>query len=499
MSSRVAGAATAVDAPQRSGRAAARRRIQRGSAWLIPASVTLLAGALRFHRLDVPARRYFDEVHYVEDAVALLADGVGEGFVVHPPLGKWLMGAGIAVFGDTPFGWRAAVALAGTATVLVVYLAAMRLLRHRGIAALAALLVAVDGLALAMSRIAMLDGFVALGVATAFWLLLVDRDHMWSATSAATPDPADDPAPRPPPRPRRARWLSAAVLGATVAVKWSGVLALGAAALFVVVSELAWRRRTTGRALAGWARLAGHLALAFVALPAAVYVVSYAGWFAGYAETRPAQERCGATERCEVALTGQAADWAREQAEIWRFHVDLDTDHPYSSSAWGWPVLQRPVTHAFEHCTPERQAELADEDRSCPVAEGRISHILGLGNPVTWWLAVPGYLLLAWFALRRRDWRAWAIAGFWLAQYAPWLVQERATLFLFYMTPVVPFIALTVAYAAWRGLAVRRLWWLPALIAVLAVAAFVYWYPVLVGTELTPEAWRQRMWLPGWV
>lgn len=499
MSSRVGGAATAVDAPRSGGRAAARRRVQAVSAWLIPASVTLLAGALRLHRLGFPARRYFDETHYVEDAVATLADGVGEGFVVHPPLGKWLIGAGVAAVGETPVGWRVAVALAGTATVLMVYLAAMRLMGHRGIAGLAALLVAVDGLAFAMSRIAMLDGFVALGVVTAFWLLLIDRDHTWAPAPAGPPAAVHAPAGRPSPRAHPTRWLAAAVLGATVAVKWSGVLALGAAVAFVAVSELACRRRVTGRAFAGWPRLAGHLALAFVVLPAVVYVVSYSGWFANYAETRPGEDRCATAERCDVALTVQAADWAREQAEIWRFHIDLDTEHPYSSPAWKWPLLQRPVTHAFEHCTPHRRAELAEEGRPCPVADGHMSHILGLGNPVTWWLAVPGYLLVAWCALRRRDWRAGAIAAFWAAQYVPWLGQARATLFLFYMTPVVPFIALTVAYAAWRGLAVRRLRWLPALIAVLAVAAFVYWYPVLAGTALTPEAWRERMWLPGWV
>lgn len=495
----VAGAATAVDAPRPAGRAATRRRVRRVSAWLVPAGLTVLAGALRFHRLGVPARRYFDEVHYVDEAVALLAAGVEDGFTVHPPVGKWLIGAGIAVFGNNPFGWRAAVALAGTLTVLVVYLAAARLLRHRGIAALAALLVAVDGLAFTMSRIAMLDAFVALGVTTAFWLLLVDRDRTWADAPAESPDPGAAPG-EPPRHGHPARWAAAAVLGLTVAVKWSGVLALGAGALLVVASELAWRRRVTGRALAGWPRLAGHLALAFVVVPAVVYAVSYAGWFANYDDTRAGRDRCPAeAEGCDAGLTVRAADWAREQAEIWRFHVDLDTEHPYSSPALGWPVLHRPVTHAFEHCTPERQAELAEEGRRCPVAEDHVRHIIGLGNPAVWWLALPGYLVLAWFALGRRDWRAGAVAAMWLLQYVPWLVQARATLFLFYMTPVVPFTALTVAYVTWRGLAVRRLRWLPWFVAVVAVAAFVYWYPVLAGTELTLEAWRQRMWLPGWV
>jgi dolichyl-phosphate-mannose--protein O-mannosyl transferase len=501
MPSRVAGRPRAADgaAPDAGpalGRSAG--RLGPAGAWLVPAALTALAAALRFHRLGWPARRYFDEVHYVADALALLENGVQEGFSVHPPLAQWLIGAGIAVVGDDPAGWRAAAALAGAATVLVTYLAALRLFRRRGVAALAALLVAVDGLAFTMSRIAMLDGFVALGVVTAFWLLLVDRDRMWHP---APPRPDGSPAPHPPPRPRAWRWLAAAVLGATVAVKWSGVLALAAAVPVVLAGELAFRRRTTGRALAGWPRLALHLVVLFGVVPAAVYVASYAGWFANYDETRPGRDRCPEqSEPCEVPLPERVADWAGEQAETWRFHTTLTEEHPYRSRALGWPVLHRPVAYAYEHCTAERRAELAREDRDCPVADDHVMHVLGLGNPVLWWLALPALLVLAWSGLRRRDWRAGMIAAFWLAQYVPWLAQTRPTLFLFYMTPVVPFMALGLAHAVWRSLGVRELrWWVGPLIAVLAVAAFVYWYPVLAGEELTWEAWRQRMWLQSWI
>lgn len=549
MPSRVAGRSRAADDPPAGATPAPPRpagRLGRAGVWLLPAALTAVAAALRFHRLGWPPRRYFDEVHYVADALALLESGVQEGFSVHPPLAQWLIGAGIAVLGDDPVGWRAAAALAGTATVLVTYLAALRLFRRRGVAALAALLVAVDGLAFTMSRVAMLDGFVALGVVLAFWLLLLDRDRTWArapgrpageepaverpageeadVASAADRPPAEDPptddaptddapatdrppaddAPstdRPPPRPRGWRWLAAVVLAATVAMKWSGVLALAAAVLVVAVSELAVRRRATGRALAGWPRLALHLGLLFVALPAVVYVASYAGWFASYDETRPGASRCPEpAEACEVPLPVRVRDWAGEQAEIWRFHTRLTEDHPYRSRALGWPVLHRPVTYAFEHCTPERRDELAREGRECPVADDHVMHVVGLGNPVLWWLALPALGVLAWSGLARRDWRAGMIAAFWLAQYVPWLAQTRPTLFLFYMTPVVPFMALALAHLVWRSLAVRGLrWWLAPLIAVLAVAAFVYWYPVLAGEELTWEAWRQRMWLGSWI
>jgi dolichyl-phosphate-mannose--protein O-mannosyl transferase len=34
---------------------------------------------------------------------------------------------------------------------------------------------------------------------------------------------------------------------------------------------------------------------------------------------------------------------------------------------------------------------------------------------------------------------------------------------------------------------------------VAAVAALVYWYPVLAGLELSEQAWRQRMWFTSWI
>ncbi|MCH5923303.1 hypothetical protein MMA85_24125, partial [Salmonella enterica] len=77
-----------------------------------------------------PAKLVFDETYYPKDAWTLLQQGY-EGtwpdakaanpdiikgmsdiwtpqaeFVVHPPLGKWLIAAGEQMFGLTPFGWR---------------------------------------------------------------------------------------------------------------------------------------------------------------------------------------------------------------------------------------------------------------------------------------------------------------------------------------------------------------------------------------------------------
>jgi dolichyl-phosphate-mannose--protein O-mannosyl transferase len=74
----------------------------------IPLLLVLLAGGLRLARLDEPGRLQFDEVYYVGDAQDYLRQGVEEVRPAHPPVGKWLIAAGILVAGDDPFGWRVA-------------------------------------------------------------------------------------------------------------------------------------------------------------------------------------------------------------------------------------------------------------------------------------------------------------------------------------------------------------------------------------------------------
>lgn len=118
-------------------------RLTRWAAWLGPLLVALFAGVLRFWNLGSPRKVIFDETYYPKDAWSLLQYGyegtwaknandalVGHppelllspehSYVVHPPMGKWLIALGESVFGMNPFGWRFMVALLGTLSVLLV-------------------------------------------------------------------------------------------------------------------------------------------------------------------------------------------------------------------------------------------------------------------------------------------------------------------------------------------------------------------------------------------
>jgi dolichyl-phosphate-mannose-protein mannosyltransferase len=521
-----------IDIPERetvqveraAGRPSGDRRA-RALALLIPLALLAVAGTLRFYRLGEPKRCYFDETYYYYNARDYLDHGVERGFAVHPPVGKWMIAGGIELFGvpkgspidravtkdpggctqrqqyENPparareaaesFARRFSSALVGTLWVGVAYLAGLRLFRRRGVAALAALLLSVDGLAFTMSRIAMLDVFVAFWVLVAFWLLLIDRDRQWAGALEAP----DATLPR---HSQGARWLAGLALGLALATKWSGLLAIAAAVLFVVTSELAWRRRMVGRAWVLPGRIMASTGLTLVLVPAVVYLLSYAGWFANFAYTLPGRAPCPA-QGCPTSLLGRmervAKGWVDEQASIVRFHRDLTAEHPYRASATTWPFMTRPVAYYYEDCTKAK----IDKGERCVVAKGRVAEILGMGNPAIWWMALPAYLVLGWLAVRKRDWVAWTILGFLTLQYFPWLVSPR-TVFFFYATPLVPFVCYALAYTAIQLGSRRRLRWMPLVVATLALAGFLFWYPLLVGLEIPRAAWSLRIWLkPGWI
>jgi len=499
-------------APPREGDGGAHPRRSR-AALLLPLVLVLVAGTVRFTMLGYPQRTYFDEVYYANDAEQYLTRGVEEGFVVHPPVGKWLIAAGIRLVGDVDesgaplpiqdddeellpvaqdaLSWRLFPALAGTLTVLMLYLAGVRLFRRRGIAALAALLLAVDGLAFTMSRIAMLDVFLSLFVVTGFWLLLVDRDRQWSGVdTAAAVVAAGGALPR---RPHPERWLAGVAFGLALGTKWSALLAIAAAGVFVLASELTWRRAVAGRALVRPERIVASGLATLVAVPLVVYVLSYAGWFANYDGTRPGAEDCPAGDCSGVNVRDMAGGWIDEQVAIARFHGSLQAEHPYRASPWTWLPMSRPVAYYFESCDDPADPP----EQGCVVEQGNVEEILGMGNPLLWWMALAAHPVLAWWAVRRRDWRAGAILGFLLAQTVPWFVTPRP-IFLFYMTPAVPFLCLSLAYASWRALREPSLRWVPGAVAVVSVVTFLFFLPVLIGAELPRDSWELRIWLPTW-
>ena len=157
------------------------------------AAIFTFALALRLWRLNLPSGYIFDEVYYAKNAASLITTGVelndqGESeFVVHPPLGKWLIGIGIRIFGNNEFGWRFSAAIFGSFAVLLIYLIVKKLFTSEFLSITAALLFALDGLNLVMSRVALLDIFLMLFILLAFYFLLLNNFGLITANETSCP------------------------------------------------------------------------------------------------------------------------------------------------------------------------------------------------------------------------------------------------------------------------------------------------------------------------
>jgi dolichyl-phosphate-mannose-protein mannosyltransferase len=455
------------------------------------AAVTALAGGLRLYHLSIPSEQVFDEVYYAKDAcfdAGIPFEECGldhpreQTFTAHPPLGRWIIAGGIAAFGNRAFGWRVASAVFGTLSVLLVAILALRLFGSALWAGAAGLLLAVESLNFVQSRISMLDIFLATFVVAGFLFLLLDR--RWVERRTPQPEPMDAEAvllalpPDRPPSPIFRPWRLAAGLafGAAVATKWSGATALVGAVLLALAWERT-RRREVGLAhpVREAVRDEGFgIFLFLVIVPVLVYVASYTAWWVDNG----------------LAL----GDWWGTQVQMARFHIGLRSEHPYSSRAWEWILLRRPVAYYYQ-C-----ARMSAAGSCLSPAE-----ILGIGNQAVFWgslVAIP-YALASWW--RKRDWRAGLIVTAFASQYVPWFFAAR-TNFLFYMTPITPFMVLGVVYAL-RDLSEvrvgvnrsRAMAVVAGCVVGLAVALFLFYLPILTGRVISQGAWRARMWFPSWI
>ena len=264
-------------------------------------AILTFALSFRLWRLDTPKGYIFDEIYYAKNAYSLISSGVeldqqgGSEFVVHPPFGKWLIGIGIRLFGNNEFGWRSSSALFGSASVLLIYLIAKRLFKSEFLALSAALLMAVDGLSLVMSRVALLDIFLMFFILLTFYFLLKEN-----------------------------YWLSGVAIGLGLSTKWSAAFLIPILLLLTIkIKELN---------LSQILKRVGQ----FVFLPMAIYFTSWIGWFIsdkGWARNSGSNPI--------VSL------W-NYHLEILNFHTNLVEKHSYSANPWSWLVLGRPTSFYYE-------------------------------------------------------------------------------------------------------------------------------------------------------
>ncbi|MEZ0447863.1 dolichyl-phosphate-mannose--protein mannosyltransferase [Cellulomonas sp. ICMP 17802] len=500
--------------------------------WLWALGVTVLAGLLRFWDLGRPHRLVFDETYYVKDAYSLLVNGfeaqwgdnpnpafeagdtsglthVGE-YVVHPQVGKWLIALGMHVGGGvgSSAAWRLSAAVCGTLAVLMVARIGRRLFASTALGTVAGLLMAVDGEAIVMSRISLLDPFLMFFLLAAFGALLLDRDQArrrLADRAAAVLDAGGDLGDGPRLGVRWWRLAAAVLLGLALGTKWSAMYFLAVFGLLSVAWDLTARRAIGVR---HWWR-AGILkdgivaGVAMVGIAVVVYVGSWWSWFLH----RESYGRLWAEQNPDLGvqwLPPVLRSFWKYHQDMWAFHNGLETPHSYAAHPIGWIVQWRPTSFFYPTEISGLTGQAAHDACGAPSCS---QAIVALGNPVLWWCAAAAIIVAVVWLFRFRDWRAAAVLSGIVAGWLPWFAYAHRTIFTFYSIAFTPWVVLTLVYV--MGLVVGpkdldprgRRWAIIGcgLLVGLILLVSAFFYPVWTGWVVPYNFWHAHMWLRTWV
>ena len=226
--------------------------VSRDTSWayrsvLVLSVVTILVGLwARVWKLGFPGQRIWDEIYFPVMARKFL-EGTYQ-FDLHPPLGKFIIAVGIALFGDTPIGWRVMPLLFGCAMIPLGAALGWYLFRERVAALLLAAFIAGETFLIAYSRIGIMDGIlVFFTLATLLAALCVERrcQVLWVAV----------------------------LLGLAISVKWAVFM------VAVPVGYILWRRGFLSPFVASlWVSAVLYIAIVYLGALVAVTTNPWEAW-----------------------------------------------------------------------------------------------------------------------------------------------------------------------------------------------------------------------------
>ena len=413
-----------------------------------PVALTSADAALCDEQGTVPAKRtfmnssYFDEIYHARTAWEQL-HGIRAYEITHPPLGKTIIGLGVALFGMTPFGWRFSGTLCGVLMLPLLYLLAKKLFGGRTVPAACTALMATDFMHFVQTRIATIDVYAVFFILLMylFMYLFVSEGKLWALA------------------------LSGVSFGLGAASKWTCLYA--GAGLGVLWATWAVESAKSGAlSWKGFLKNCGFCVVFFVLVPALIYDLAYLPYGVAAGNAHPFSR-----DYIRMVLDNQKYMFA--------YHSELVATHPYSSRWYQWMLDIRPILYYLEY-----------------FPDGTHTSFGAWVNPVLCWGGLLALFVLTYLALVRRDRVSRFILIGYLAQLLPWVPVTRLT-FAYHYFPCTVFLALALGrcFSVMR-LNVRHGRLHVVCFALLSFAVFVLFYPNLAGLPVYSSLLRS--WLPTW-
>ena len=232
-------------------------------------------------------------------------------------------------------------------------------------------------------------------------------------------------------------FLSSVVFGLAIASKWSAIYTLP----IFFVSHFVFKKKLK------------ISYLSFLIIPIAIYIASYGIMF----------------------KTGHSwENFIEVQKQMWWYHTKLRAEHPYTSPAYTWPMLVRPI---YLYNGPETKEF--------------VSRIYAFGNPAVFWFGLFSIILSFFISAKERNKKLGFIIFSYLIFFVPWIASPRI-MFLYHYLPSIPF--LTIA----TGFILRRFPKTIIPIFTITLLLFIYFYPHWIGLKIPEWLDRSYYWFPSW-
>ncbi|AZK48773.1 phospholipid carrier-dependent glycosyltransferase [Paenibacillus lentus] len=441
---------------------------------------------------------YFDEIYHARTAYEYWHH-LPPYETTHPPLGKLLIGLGMQLFGLNPFGWRIMGTLFGAAMLPLIYRFALQLFGQRKFAVMTMVLLVVEFMHFAQTRIATIDVYAV------FFILLMFYSMNRYFNMSFHKQPLG--------KTLFPLFWAGLFFGIGISTKWivlyggAGLAIMLFLSLYARYKEYAAAKRSLRAAANGagteYLDHSDHLAhpdhpdhpankelyrrieqgfwrnalitlgaccIFFVLIPVTIYTLCYIPALA-------------ATEG-----GFHFGSLIQAQKDMFDYHSRLVGSHPFASAWWEWPLMKRPVWF------------YSAQGEAGGLAAGMVQSIVTIGNPLIWWTGIVAMAAAFWLTLKRGDSGRYVIWIAFLAQYVPWMLVTRET-FLYHYFAMVPFVIVAIVYVSsiaeekWLRFRYVRYVFLSA-----AVVLFAMFYPVLSGMEVHSGYVEHVLrWFPSWI
>lgn len=166
--------------------------------------------------------------------------------------------------------------------------------------------------------------------------------------------------------------------------------------------------------------------------------------------------------------------------QAYQFHKNLKSSHPYASRWYKWFLDVRPIWFEF---------------RQTPT--GDVIGVNQIGNPIILWLGTISILFnIVWTIIKKNKALLLVILTI-LVNTIPWMFIGRES-FYYHFIPIIPFLILSLGYFLYLVYTTWNLGFLVLISIVLALAFFIWYWPLLNGIKISYEAYNNRVIFSSW-